>query len=141
MIELKVGDFDPSYLDSSGMYMAAVDDLLRHADDKPTMCPAGTSRAAGSGRGAGSGRWRIRAAWTGQRGNRLVEPGRLVRAGHLLQRCSDRRVCGRVDERGRCRRTARVSRWTALHVAGGALVTPGSDAGQGRRPSSHLGRI
>lgn len=37
VIELKVGDFDPSYLGQLGMYMAAVDDLLRHADDKPTI--------------------------------------------------------------------------------------------------------
>ena len=37
VIELKVGDFDPSYLGQLGMYMAAVDDLLRHAEDKPTI--------------------------------------------------------------------------------------------------------
>lgn len=37
VIELKVGDFDPSYLGQLGMYMSAVDDLLRHADDKPTI--------------------------------------------------------------------------------------------------------
>ncbi|WP_060999766.1 MULTISPECIES: YhcG family protein [Mycolicibacterium] len=37
VIELKVGDFDPSYLGQLGMYMAAVDDLLRHRDDKPTI--------------------------------------------------------------------------------------------------------
>jgi predicted nuclease of restriction endonuclease-like (RecB) superfamily len=37
VIELKVGDFDPSYLGQLGMYMAAVDDLLRHTDDKPTI--------------------------------------------------------------------------------------------------------
>ena len=37
VIELKVGDFDPSYLGQLGMYMAAVDDLLRHHDDKPTI--------------------------------------------------------------------------------------------------------
>ncbi|OKH85908.1 hypothetical protein EB75_08925 [Mycobacterium sp. ST-F2] len=37
VIELKVGEFDPSYLGQLGMYMAAVDDLLRHADDKPTI--------------------------------------------------------------------------------------------------------
>lgn len=37
VIELKAGDFDPSYLGQLGMYMAAVDDLLRHADDKPTI--------------------------------------------------------------------------------------------------------
>jgi predicted nuclease of restriction endonuclease-like (RecB) superfamily len=37
VIELKVGDFDPSYLGQLGTYMAAVDDLLRHTDDKPTV--------------------------------------------------------------------------------------------------------
>ncbi|MBP2453007.1 PDDEXK nuclease domain-containing protein [Mycolicibacterium lutetiense] len=37
VIELKAGDFDPSYLGQLGMYMAAVDDLLRHAEDKPTI--------------------------------------------------------------------------------------------------------
>lgn len=37
VVELKAGDFDPSYLGQLGMYMAAVDDLLRHADDKPTI--------------------------------------------------------------------------------------------------------
>ena len=37
VIELKVGDFDPSYLGQLGMYMAAVDDLLRHAGDAPTI--------------------------------------------------------------------------------------------------------
>ncbi len=37
VIELKVGGFDPSYLGQLGMYMAAVDDLLRHGEDKPTI--------------------------------------------------------------------------------------------------------
>lgn len=37
VIELKVGEFDPGYLGQLGMYMAAVDDLLAHADDKPTI--------------------------------------------------------------------------------------------------------
>lgn len=37
VIELKVGDFDPSYLGQLGTYMAAADDLLRHPDDKPTI--------------------------------------------------------------------------------------------------------
>ncbi|WP_029112533.1 YhcG family protein [Mycobacterium sp. URHB0044] len=37
VIELKVGDFDPSFLGQLGMYMAAVDDRLRHADDRPTI--------------------------------------------------------------------------------------------------------
>ncbi|MHA7650475.1 PDDEXK nuclease domain-containing protein [Mycobacterium sp. ML4] len=37
VIELKVGDFDPSYLGQLGMYMSAVDDLLFHAEDRPTI--------------------------------------------------------------------------------------------------------
>lgn len=37
VIELKVGDFDPSYLGQLGAYMAAADDLLRHPDDNPTI--------------------------------------------------------------------------------------------------------
>ena len=37
VIELKVGDFDPSFLGQLGMYMAAVDDLMRHPSDKPTI--------------------------------------------------------------------------------------------------------
>jgi predicted nuclease of restriction endonuclease-like (RecB) superfamily len=37
VIGVKVGDFDPSYLGQLGMYMAAVDDLLRHTDDKSTI--------------------------------------------------------------------------------------------------------
>jgi predicted nuclease of restriction endonuclease-like (RecB) superfamily len=37
VVELKVGDFDPSYLGQLGMYMSAVDDRLRHADDKLTI--------------------------------------------------------------------------------------------------------
>ncbi|MCH9731451.1 MAG: PDDEXK nuclease domain-containing protein, partial [Actinomycetia bacterium] len=37
VIELKIGDFDPSYLGQLGMYMSAVDDLLRHDGDKPTI--------------------------------------------------------------------------------------------------------
>ncbi|AYE98742.1 DUF1016 domain-containing protein [Mycobacterium paragordonae] len=37
VIELKVGDFDPSYLGQLGMYMSAIDDLLRHSEDKPTI--------------------------------------------------------------------------------------------------------
>ncbi|ATO63625.2 DUF1016 domain-containing protein [Mycobacterium avium subsp. hominissuis] len=37
VIELKVGDFDPSYLGQLGTYMAAVDDVLRHPEDKPTI--------------------------------------------------------------------------------------------------------
>ena len=37
VIELKATDFDPGYLGQLGMYMAAVDDLLAHRDDKPTI--------------------------------------------------------------------------------------------------------
>lgn len=37
VIELKATKFDPGYLGQLGMYMAAVDDLLAHDDDKPTV--------------------------------------------------------------------------------------------------------
>lgn len=37
VIELKTGDFEPGYLGQLGMYMAAVDDLMSHPDDKPTI--------------------------------------------------------------------------------------------------------
>src|SRR5665811_2096675 len=37
VIELKATDFEPAYLGQLGMYMAAVDDLLTHTDDKPTI--------------------------------------------------------------------------------------------------------
>ncbi|MEP6560272.1 MAG: PDDEXK nuclease domain-containing protein [Nakamurella sp.] len=37
VIELKATDFDPGYLGQLGMYMAAVDDLMAHPDDKPTI--------------------------------------------------------------------------------------------------------
>ena len=37
VIELKAVKFDPGYLGQLGMYMAAVDDLLAHDDDKPTI--------------------------------------------------------------------------------------------------------
>lgn len=37
VIELKVTDFEPGYLGHLGMYMAAVDDVLAHPDDKPTI--------------------------------------------------------------------------------------------------------
>lgn len=37
VIELKATDFEPGYLGQLGMYMAAVDDLLAHPDDKPTI--------------------------------------------------------------------------------------------------------
>ena len=37
VIELKATDFDPGFLGQLGMYMAAVDDLLAHPDDQPTI--------------------------------------------------------------------------------------------------------
>lgn len=37
VIELKAVDFDPGLLGQLGMYMAAVDDLLAHPADKPTI--------------------------------------------------------------------------------------------------------
>lgn len=37
VIELKAVEFDPSFLGQLGMYMAAVDDLLAHRDDRPTI--------------------------------------------------------------------------------------------------------
>jgi len=37
VIELKAGDFEPGFLGQLGMYMSAVDDLLAHPDDKPTI--------------------------------------------------------------------------------------------------------
>jgi predicted nuclease of restriction endonuclease-like (RecB) superfamily len=37
VIELKAGKFNPGYLGQLGIYMAAVDDLLAHPDDKPTV--------------------------------------------------------------------------------------------------------
>ncbi|WP_211882592.1 PDDEXK nuclease domain-containing protein [Pseudarthrobacter albicanus] len=37
VVELKATKFDPGYLGQLGMYMAAVDDLLAHTDDKPTI--------------------------------------------------------------------------------------------------------
>jgi len=37
VIELKAVDFEPGFLGQLGMYMAAVDDLLAHQNDKPTI--------------------------------------------------------------------------------------------------------
>jgi predicted nuclease of restriction endonuclease-like (RecB) superfamily len=37
VIELKATGFEPGHAAQLNMYMAAVDDLLRHADDKPTI--------------------------------------------------------------------------------------------------------
>lgn len=37
MAELKKGDFKPEYAGKMNVYCAAVDDLLRHAQDAPTV--------------------------------------------------------------------------------------------------------
>ena len=37
VIELKTTDFKPEYAGKMNFYVAAVDDLLRHPDDKPTI--------------------------------------------------------------------------------------------------------
>lgn len=37
VVELKATRFDPAFIGQLGMYMAAVDDLLVHHDDKPTV--------------------------------------------------------------------------------------------------------
>jgi predicted nuclease of restriction endonuclease-like (RecB) superfamily len=37
VIELKAGPFEPAFVGQINMYLSAVDDLLRHADDKPTI--------------------------------------------------------------------------------------------------------
>jgi predicted nuclease of restriction endonuclease-like (RecB) superfamily len=37
VIELKAGEFDAAYVGQLNLYLSAVDDLLRHADDKPTI--------------------------------------------------------------------------------------------------------
>jgi predicted nuclease of restriction endonuclease-like (RecB) superfamily len=37
VIELKVGAFKPEYAGKMNFYLSAVDDLLRHADDQPTI--------------------------------------------------------------------------------------------------------
>ena len=37
VIELKMGAFKPEYAGKMNFYLAAVDDLLRHADDKPSI--------------------------------------------------------------------------------------------------------
>jgi hypothetical protein len=37
VIELKAGKFEPGFVGHINMYLAAVDDLLRHPDDKPTI--------------------------------------------------------------------------------------------------------
>lgn len=37
MVGLEAGKFDPGYLGPLGMYLAAVDDLMAHPDDKTTI--------------------------------------------------------------------------------------------------------
>lgn len=37
VIELKAVPFDPGFVGQMNMYLSAVDDLLRHQDDKPTI--------------------------------------------------------------------------------------------------------
>jgi hypothetical protein len=37
VIELKVVPFDPGFTGTLNLYLSAVDDLLRHPDDKPTI--------------------------------------------------------------------------------------------------------
>ena len=37
VIELKAVSFEPGFAGQMNMYLSAVDDLLRHADDKPTI--------------------------------------------------------------------------------------------------------
>lgn len=37
VVELKSGDFEPGYVGQMSLYLSAVDDLLRHRDDQPTI--------------------------------------------------------------------------------------------------------
>ena len=37
VIDLKMGDFQPEYSGKMSFYVSAIDDLLRHADDQPTI--------------------------------------------------------------------------------------------------------
>jgi hypothetical protein len=37
VIDLKIGDFKPEYAGKMNFYLAAVDDLLRHPDDQPSI--------------------------------------------------------------------------------------------------------
>jgi hypothetical protein len=37
VIELKVVPFEPAFVGTINVYLSAVDDLLRHADDRPTI--------------------------------------------------------------------------------------------------------
>lgn len=37
ILELKIGDFQPEYAGKMNFYLAAVNDLLRHSDDQPSI--------------------------------------------------------------------------------------------------------
>jgi len=37
VIELKIGDFEPSFGSQVNFYISAIDDLIRHPDDQPTI--------------------------------------------------------------------------------------------------------
>jgi len=37
VIDLKVGPFKPEYAGKMNFYLSAIDDLVRHADDRPTI--------------------------------------------------------------------------------------------------------
>jgi len=37
VIELKTGPFEPAFAGQMNLYLSAVDDLLRHAEDRPTI--------------------------------------------------------------------------------------------------------
>ena len=37
MVELKAAPFDPVFIGQMNLYLSAVDDLLRHPDDKPSI--------------------------------------------------------------------------------------------------------
>lgn len=38
VIELKACDFEPGFVSQLNMYQNAVNDIMRHSDDKPTIC-------------------------------------------------------------------------------------------------------
>ena len=37
VVELKIGEFQPEYAGKMNFYLSAVDDLLRHKDDQPSI--------------------------------------------------------------------------------------------------------
>jgi hypothetical protein len=37
VVELKIGDFQPSFGSQVNFYISAIDDLIRHSDDQPTI--------------------------------------------------------------------------------------------------------